>query len=1375
VKLFTRLRSHPALRYLGFCLSLIIALLAASIVASLTIDLGPFVRQRAERAGSDYIQRPIHIGSLGIRLLTGKVVLENLLIDGLHQGDRPFFAARRLDLGLDWLPLIARKPDVVISTVEMTDWQMLVEKWDDAQNFPRFTRDDPQPRRPRPFTVTMRWLHAFRGQFAFEDHATPWGVVCRNLDITIGNLPRYHGTASFTGGTVTIQDFVPMWANMKAEFTIDGPQVHLERIDLDTDGATTVARGDVDMGHWPNQSYQVQSRVRFPRMRELFFGNESWTLTGDGNFTGIFRLFKNGRDTDRDLTGTFSSDLAGVNAYRFPSLFGSLRWTQHAFDVWDAGSKFYGGDARFVYGIKPFGQKTKPTHHFEATLTDVDLAQFTDFEELPGQRFAGSATLHNRLEWPSGRFSEHRGEGHLVVTPPPGTTEQGMMTPSLASARAADANHARHEWGPFAPNPLDAHLPIAGELTYRYDPDEVTFDPSRFVTERTFVTFEGTTAYGERSRLPFHVTSGDWQESDQLLTGIMTDFGSPAGPVTFGGRGEFDGVMTGAFRRPRVEGRFNGEDLRGFDVLWGAGSGQVVIENSYVKVADAVVRLDDSEIHIDGLFSLGYPRDDGGQQIDARFRVSRRDLDGLRHAFRIDEYPVSGRLSGEFHLTGEYERPIGFGAMTIDDGTAYGETFEKANASLRFDGAGVRLDNVTLTKDAGALSGAAFIGWDSTYAFNADGRRFPIEHLSFLTSAGAQLSGVAEFTATGSGTFDTPRNDVKFSVADLFVAEEGIGQMTGTLAMRGTELSGDIDVASARLALTGQGRISLTPQRDAELTFRFHDTSLDPYVRLYQPGLSPFTTAVVSGSVRVVGELADADHLLVDATVDAADLRLFDYAVKNSGPLRVLVDKQQVQLGTPDAPMRFAGDGTELQVSGSVDLRGQRIAVKASGDASLGILQGFFRDVRGSGRAQITGAIDGPLKRPVLSGSATIVDGRVRHFSLPNSLEAINGTIHFDSGGIRLDDVSATLGSGPVQFSGRVGLDGYVPSDLNLTARGTDMRLRVPEGIRSIVDADLVLTGNYKSPTLGGTVTVKSATWNRRVDTPGSIFDLASRRGSATGSGGESAPAFPLKFEVAIRVPSTLRIENNLARMVASADLSLRGTYDRPVVTGHADVDRGEVTFEGRRYRVTHGTLDFANPNRIEPFFDVEAETNVRVPYQTYRVTVGLTGTADKLRATLSSDPSLPAADVAALLFSDVRSQGGAADIAPELRALQNPNSTGTDILAARATQALASPISSEVGKVVEQTFGVNTFQLTPSFVDPYGQQTSRINPTARLTIGKRISDRVYLTFSRSLGTTINDQIVLLEIEQSDIVSWILSRNEDQQTYALEFRVRHVF
>jgi len=111
-------------------------------------------------------------------------------------------------------------------------------------------------------------------------------------------------------------------------------------------------------------------------------------------------------------------------------------------------------------------------------------------------------------------------------------------------------------------------------------------------------------------------------------------------------------------------------------------------------------------------------------------------------------------------------------------------------------------------------------------------------------------------------------------------------------------------------------------------------------------------------------------------------------------------------------------------------------------------------------------------------------------------------------------------------------------------------------------------------------------------------------------------------------------------------------------------------------------------------------------------------------------------------------------------------------LIQARAARLLTSPISGEIGKVVEQTFGVDTFQLTPLVSDPTAS-SSRFNPSARLTIGKRISNKAYLTFSRSI-TTSTDQIILLEYDQSDRLSWILTRNEDD-TYALDMRVRKEF
>ncbi|MEQ1871045.1 MAG: translocation/assembly module TamB domain-containing protein [Vicinamibacterales bacterium] len=1362
MKVFSGPRLSRIVRYIGGGLSLVLVLLAAAITTSVTVDLGPSLRALAERGGSSLLRRPVHIGALRVQLFRGRVEVGDLVVDGLTPRDRPFFTAKRIAVTLDWSRIPSLRPELIISSVELDDWQMLVEKFKNTDNFPRFRNRNAPSSGPRRFTATTRYLRGTRGTFIYEDHDAPWGIMAPGIDMTITNFPKYHGEASFKGGTVSIQNYLPMWADFRAFFTIDGSQLQLTRIDMNTDGAVSTAVGAVDMDHWPEQSYNVTSRVQFKRMRELFFAHESWRLGGEGDFKGVFHLFKGGHD----LSGHFTSEVAELSDYRFPSLFGGLHWTNHGFHVTDAGAQFSGGRARFGFSITPLGSPTKPTGRFDATYDDVDVAALTDFYDFNGLRVAGRASGRNLLEWPMGRFKEHRGDGQFTLKPPP---DAAVMSASLDAARAADPQHSRHPWGPFAPIPLPSHVPVSASVAYRYGPDIIDVTAGHFATGSTHVSFAGRTAWAEESDFHFHVTSRDWQESDQVLAGILTDFGARTDPVAFGGRGEFDGRMTGAFRRPRVEGTFSGEDMRAWDTVWGEGSAQIVVENSYVTVTDGVVHLGDSKIHADGLFSLGYPRKDGGEEINARIRVAGRDLEGLRHAFELDEWPVTGSLTGEFSLNGRYQAPFGSGAMTIDNGVAYKEPFQKGTATLRFDGTGVRLDAISLTKATGTVSGAAFVGWDGTYSFNADGRRIPVEHVAAFAFPAAQPSGLIEFTAAGSATFDEPRYDVRYRINELFVAREPVGLVTGTLALRGDEVNGELDVSSARLSLTGAGRIALDAKSTADLTFRFHDSSFDPYVRVFVPKLSPHTTTVANGSIHVAGQLADVDHLLVDGTIDRLEMTLFDYAIRNARPIRIALDQHVIKV----QDVQLEGDDTRLTVGGTISLHDEKVALRASGNANLGILQGFFPDVRGAGRAQLAAAVDGALYTPDFSGSATISNGRIRHFSLPNALEEINGTVRFDSRGVRLDDVSAMMGGGRIQFGGRIGLDGYLPGELNVTVRGDDMHLRYPEGIRSTVEADLSVRGNVKAPTLAGRVTVKSATWNRRVDPNSGFLDFGNGAAAVDVAPTANATPLPLRLDIEVLVPSTLRIENNLARLVASADLRLRGTYDRPLIFGRAEVDRGEVIFEGRRYLVTRGTIDFTNPTRIEPFLDLEALTRVRVPGQTYQVTVRAVGTVEHLQPELSSDPPLPAADVLALLFSD--SQRTLDPNAVELGALtsSNRNELERDIIRTRATQILANPVSSEVGRIVEQTFGVDTFQLTPSLIDPYNR-SSRVNPSARVTIGKRISDRVYLTFSRSLSSSRDDQIVLLEYDENDRLSWILSRNEDS-TYAIEVRVRHSF
>ena len=943
------------------------------------------------------------------------------------------------------------------------------------------------------------------------------------------------------------------------------------------------------------------------------------------------------------------------------------------------------------------------------------------------------------------------------MTPPAGVRLLGRRIPAaVAEARPRDGAVPFSDHTPLEP------VALGGTLAYRYGPEWVDVAPSHLATRDTYVEIEGRTAYGEMSELPFHVTSADWQESDRLLAGVMTAFGNPTRAIPIGGDGTFDGVMFDSLRHPRIEGTFDIERLRAFDVLWGRAEGEATIENSYADVRNVRVRSADAELDVDGRFSLGYPRADGGEQIDARIQMTRWPVVDLRHAFRLDAYDVVGVASGEYRVFGDYERPFGFGTMSILDGVAYGEPFDAATASLRLEGEGARFDTIEVLKAGGRGTGAAFVGWDGTYSFNFDAERMQVEGISLAAASGLPLAGVVDFAAGGSGTFDVPRFDVRGTIRDFFVGDEGIGEVLGTIAVNGDLLTLNVEAASPRLAVSGAGRIALTPGREADLSFSVSDTSLDPYVRVFEPRLSPFITAVASGNVRVTGSLADIDAVSVEAIVERIDMRFFDYAVRNDAPVRLAFEQHSVRIDQ----MRLVGEGTELDVAGFVDLHNAQIALRTTGLANLSILQGFAPDVRGSGQARVAATLEGDLENPLVNGTMAFDDGRVRYFGLPHAVENLSGEARFDSRGLNLDELTGRLGGGPVAFGGRIEIAGYLPSRLDIRMTGEQMRLRFPEGMRSLVDATLNLQGTLEAPTLSGDVTVRSAVYTRRFDAAGGLLDLTDADALSTVAPVETT--IPLRYDIRVNAPSTLRVENNAVRIDASADLLLRGTYDRPLLVGRVEVDRGEVSFEARRYTVTRGTVDFTNPTRIEPFFDIETETRVRVPGQTYRITLRATGTLDRLTPEVSSDPPLPEVDALALLFSDVVP---GQDV--EFRRFTTAVTPEQQLLRERATRALTGTLSSEVGRVVEETLGVDTFQFSPSLVD-LSEQSSRLDPAARVTIGKRLSDRIFLTYSRSLSSSRSDQLVLLEYDQTDRFSWVLSRNEDR-TYALEVRRRHAF
>lgn len=335
------------------------------------------------------------------------------------------------------------------------------------------------------------------------------------------------------------------------------------------------------------------------------------------------------------------------------------------------------------------------------------------------------------------------------------------------------------------------------------------------------------------------------------------------------------------------------------------------------------------------------------------------------------------------------------------------------------------------------------------------------------------------------------------------------------------------------------------------------------------------------------------------------------------------------------------------------------------------------------------------------------------------------------------------------------------------------MRLRYPEGFDSTVDMALALTGPISGPRLSGSIDVVKT--RLRPQSGSTAFGFCGFDAGAlapvaeTGAslGGPSSSTLPIALDLQVNAPRMAFVDTKNARVEATADLQVQGTFDQPAITGEIRINGGELLCNGNRYYVREGSIDFGTTGRFDPVFDLSAETRPRLAGQIYTLQVNVGGRFSAMTFATSSEPYLPETDRISLMLGGTVDPGTA-----ETRALGSAQAQQQRMIQSAGANLLASPLTSFVGSVFEKTGAIDTVQVTPILAAD--ATVSQLNPTARITLGKRISNRVFLTYSRNLSGPLLEEIYLLEYEQSDRVSWVLSRNEDH-TFSLDFRIRYSF
>jgi translocation and assembly module TamB len=296
----------------------------------------------------------------------------------------------------------------------------------------------------------------------------------------------------------------------------------------------------------------------------------------------------------------------------------------------------------------------------------------------------------------------------------------------------------------------------------------------------------------------------------------------------------------------------------------------------------------------------------------------------------------------------------------------------------------------------------------------------------------------------------------------------------------------------------------------------------------------------------------------------------------------------------------------------------------------------------------------------------------------------------------------------------------------NLAMQGNSVRLRYPEGLRSVLDGNFTWAGSRQGSTLAGRVLVDGISF-----TPD--FDLASFGDAFSSSAAvPSAPGFAdtINLRVGVQSKDNLRASSSQVSLEGSANLNVIGTAANPVITGRTDLTGGELFYRNVRYELERGILTFDDPNQTSPVLNVSVSTTI----EQYNLTLNLRGPFDQLTTSYVSDPPLATADIINLIARGKTSS--------ELAG----SSQSTDSI-------LASQAASQFSGSVQKLAGISSLQIDPTIGG------NNQNPSARVAIQQRLTKNFLFTFSTDV-TQPGQEIVQGDYQISK--RWSISVERDQ-------------
>jgi translocation and assembly module TamB len=852
------------------------------------------------------------------------------------------------------------------------------------------------------------------------------------------------------------------------------------------------------------------------------------------------------------------------------------------------------------------------------------------------------------------------------------------------------------------------------------------------------------------------------------LSDILPAFGPSAAslPVKLqNGSAVFDGTVNGPIDAPQEIGHLKAANVLYNADLIDAVSADVDVSPDNLQVQNGAVTHGPMSAQFQATVAMRDWSIESSASVTGSAAIHNSKAADLIALLKPGAARVEGTVNATAQVSGTIGDPHASADITIAQGSFNGEPFDRVAAHLAYTARTIDLTGgqvnaagkqVTLTAsfdhapdhfDAGRLQ------------FQLATNAMPLQQIHELQAQRPGATGTLQIQANGAVDLAPPSAGREgYRIEDLHATIAALdlrlnGQPFGNAHLTANSLNGGLhahlDSNFANSNIQGDGQWQLTGDYPGSAVINFSQLDFNQvhdWISSNAPSTASFTGSA-EGELHVDGSALKPETLKAELSIPKFSISPIPQlgtaapiTLANSGPIVARLANSVITVESA----HFTGRSTDLSLTGRITLREKNpLDLRVNGHVDLAELHDINRDFIASGLVSADASVRGDIGSPQINGRLQFENAAFNIADFPNGISNATGVIAFSGDRATIQNLTGETGGGKVELSGFATYsDGQAVFRVHASAR--QVRVRKPEGVSTVANAELNFTGSTTHSMLSGNITVLRAAFN-----PDSDFSslLAQSAEPVRTPAAQTGLLGGLNFDVQISTSPDIQVQSSMTQDVQiDANLRLRGSASNPALLGRVNITQGRVLFLGTKYTIDGGSIAFYNPVKIAPVLDIDLNTKA----QGIDITLTISGPADHLTLIPSSDPPFTYNEIISLLAT-----GRPPSSDPALLSAQS--TTPSAYQQSGPTSLLGSALATPVTGRLQRFFGVSSLKIDPTIpgIDA--------NPQARLTLEQQVTPNVTFTYITNV-TTSNPQIIQVEWAISKKWSAVALREENGMT-----------